>query len=259
MNFVYKVSIARLFYAIAIIALGVQHFLFKDFIAGRAPAWPKDLAGQVLLAYITGSILILGGVATLIQKNARAALTIVGILILLWAGLRNLYAVLVALDYGGLLTNTCKALSLGFGAFVIAQTFAPEKESAGFTRFIRTMAQAGRYALGLFLFIAGIQHFLFADFVKFLIPAWIPAPLLWTYLSGIALFIAGLAILTGVKASLAANLAGIMVFSWLLVLHIPRAIAEANQNEETAVLEALAFSGLLFAVAVLLDTKRRSK
>jgi hypothetical protein len=39
-----------------------------------------------------------------------------------------------------------------------------------------------------------------------------------------------------------------MVFTWVLVLHIPRAISMNDRNEWTAVLEALAFSGIAFAL-----------
>ena len=49
---------------------------------------------------------------------------------------------------------------------------------------------------------------------------------------------------------LAAALVGAMIFTWLLVLHIPRGITMRNQNEWTAVLEALAFSGIAFALVV---------
>jgi cytochrome c oxidase assembly factor CtaG len=43
-------------------------------------------------------------------------------------------------------------------------------------------------------------------------------------------------------------LVGAMIFTWLLVLHIPRGITMNDQNEWTAVLEALAFSGIAFAL-----------
>ena len=51
---------------------------------------------------------------------------------------------------------------------------------------------------------------------------------------------------------LAATLSGVMIFLWVVVLHIPRAVAAtdaARANETTAVFEALAFSGLGFVLA----------
>lgn len=39
-----------------------------------------------------------------------------------------------------------------------------------------------------------------------------------------------------------------MIFIWLLILHIPRAVSKHNQNEWTAVVEAFAFSAIAFAL-----------
>jgi hypothetical protein len=40
-----------------------------------------------------------------------------------------------------------------------------------------------------------------------------------------------------------------MIFIWVVILHIPRAVAMRNSNETTAVFEALAFSGVAFILA----------
>ena len=34
--------IGRLFFAAGLIALGVEHFVFREFITGRAPRWPES-------------------------------------------------------------------------------------------------------------------------------------------------------------------------------------------------------------------------
>ena len=50
-------------------------------------------------------------------------------------------------------------------------------------------------------------------------------------------------------AALAGTLLGTMLFVWVLVLHIPRAVADpygAIGNEWTSVFQALAFSGVAF-------------
>jgi uncharacterized membrane protein len=242
-------SAPRAFYAFALIAFGIQHFLAGDFIAGRAPAWPVGLPGQLLFAYATGSLLILTGLAVLVNKKARLALSVAGLLILTWAALRNIYGIALNPEYGGLLTNNFKALSIGAGAFIVADAL-PNDDSPSLEKLIRSMAIAGKYLLGLFLLIAGVQHFLFSEFVKFLIPTWIPGDLFWTYFSAIALIAAGIGLISGIKTSLAALLAGWMIFAWVFLLHLPRVIVIANQNEWTSVFEALAVSGLLFLIYV---------
>jgi len=67
---------------------------------------------------------------------------------------------------------------------------------------------------------------------------------------GIAFIATTLSILSGVKARLAATLLGIMFFTWVFILHLPRVIAAStNGNEWTSLLVALAMSGGSWIVA----------
>jgi uncharacterized membrane protein YphA (DoxX/SURF4 family) len=79
------------------------------------------------------------------------------------------------------------------------------------------------------------------------VPGWIPWPYFWTYFAGSALIAGGVGIVINVKRRLAAFLLGLAIFSWFIVLHIPRAIADphsGNGNEWTSVFEAFGFSGI---------------
>jgi uncharacterized membrane protein YphA (DoxX/SURF4 family) len=248
-----QVKVLRAFYAIPLIAFGIQHFLFGSFITGRAFAWPASFPGQAPFAYAAGLLFIITGIAVLANFKPRLALTLSGIIILAWAGLRNIYGLMLNPEYGGLLTNLFKALTLGTSAFIVADSFSESDDASVRDPLIVRLAQVGRYTVALFLVVAGLQHFLFAEFVKFLIPAWIPGGLFWTYFSAVALIAAGLGIIIGVKARLAALCAAWMIFAWVFLLHLPRALAEQNQNEWTAIFEALAVSGVLFLVARSLE------
>lgn len=236
--------IARLFYAAALLAFGIQHFIFGFFIAGRPMPWPSELPGELVVAYVSGAILILTGITIIINKKAVEALIATAIVILLWAGLRNVIHVVTTFDTGGSLTNMGKALTLGSAALLVARSIEPTSKKR-----VLSLAFLCRYFTGLFLLVSGIQHFMYADFVKFLVPSWIPAPLFFTYFSGAALCAAGLGLLTGIQAKFAATLAGWMILIWFCVLHVPRAIENNNQNEWTAVFEALVVSGILFLIA----------
>jgi uncharacterized membrane protein len=247
-------KVARVFYAIALIAWGVQHFIFGFFIAGRPMPWPAGLPGEAIIAYTSGALLIVTGGAIIANQKATRPLMAVSIMILLWCGLRDLIFVIINLDYGGNLTNVGKALTIGSAAMLIATTYKSESGDYSSNKKIFVIAPLCQYFTGAFLLISGVQHFLFAEFVKFLMPTWIPGATFWTYFAGVALAAAGLGLITGIKAKLAATMAGWMVFIWLLVLHIPRAVTGQNQNEWTAVFEALAVSGTLF---VLSDTIKK--
>jgi len=57
---------------------------------------------------------------------------------------------------------------------------------------------------------------------------------------------------TGTIGRDVALLLGLMLFFWVFMLHIPRAIADphsGNGNEWASVFEALAFSGIAFLIA----------
>jgi uncharacterized membrane protein YphA (DoxX/SURF4 family) len=86
-----------------------------------------------------------------------------------------------------------------------------------------------------------------------LVPSWIPGHLFWTYFTGTALIAGGVGLCIGRTARLAAALLGFIIFIWVLVLHVPRAIADLHgANEWTSVFQALAMSGIAFILAASL-------
>jgi uncharacterized membrane protein len=246
----------RIFFAISLVAFGIQQFIYGDFVPGRAPAWPAAIPGRLVWAYFSGAILIAAGAAILSGKKARWAPILTGTMILLWAFLRHLPE-LAADPYGSALTNTGKSLALFGGAFAVAGSLpASEGKVAGvFSGIINSKDRfiyLGQVCLGIFMITSGIQHFLFARFVATLVPTWIPGPYFWTYFAGVALIAGGAGLLLPQTVRLAAALTGLMIFLWVLLLHIPRAMAATgaqNRNEWTAVFEALAFSGIAFVIA----------
>lgn len=117
--------------------------------------------------------------------------------------------------------------------------------------FLEKIIPAGKYFFAVTMLLFGYSHFLYRDFVVTLVPNWIPGHLFWTYFAGAALMAGGLGIILNIKRHLAANLLGIAVFIWFIILHIPRAVADphsGNGNEITSVFEALSFSGIAFLI-----------
>ena len=251
-----KISIrsGTLFYAIALLAWGIQHLILGDFLAGRAPTWPAGLAGKLFFSYSSGILLIISGLAIIMGQKAKLAAIGSGMMILLWAGIRNIFELLKTLDYGLILTTTNKALSIGFGDLLIASTIDVDKSTnplqSSIDKTVEKLSHFAPFFIGFFLFASGVQHFLFVDFVTSLVPAWIPGAEFWTYFSAVALMAAGFALITGIQRKIAASLSGWMIFTWMIILHLPRALGvNGNSNEWTSVFEALAFSGLLFIIA----------
>lgn len=235
---------------LALVALGVANFVVGDFVAGRAPAWPGGMPGQHVWAYLTGLVLVGAGLCVVTRRGAvRAALTAAA-LIFVWAFLRQLSPALQDQQFGGEWTKLGKALTFSGGLVGVAGSFILarlESHDADIRR-AWSMRAVGRLSLGAFLVASGVQHFLFTPFVATLVPAWIPNPTFWTYFAGVALVAGGIGLVLAATSRLAATLVGLMVFTWFVVLHIPRAMAMHNQNEWTAVIEAFAVSGIALAL-----------
>jgi uncharacterized membrane protein len=250
-----RYEVGRILVAIGFVGFGYLQFRYRDFVTGRPPAWPEGLPGQGIIAVLTGILFVAFGISIVAKKKVTALGVSAAIVIILGATLRDIYVVLSQLEYGGLLTNMGKALTFTGGALLLADLGRSDSESF-FNKMARHGSLVARYFIGFFLFAAGVQHFLFAPFVKTLVPSWIPGDLFWTYFAGVALAAAGLGLLTGIQKQRAATLAGWMVFIWVLVLHIPRGFEYNNANEWIAVCEATAVSGILFVLSSAPGNKR---
>jgi uncharacterized membrane protein len=152
---------------------------------------------------------------------------------------------------GFMWTNPAKAVALAvgillLGSIVQAPSRNPPQTSDRASVFPSLLAAV---SLGIFLVIGGIQHFVYAGFVIDLVPPWMPLQTFWTYFTGIALIAGGIGVVVPRTARLAGFLTSIMIFTWVVVLHIPRAVETSSAFETAGALEALALSGvaLLFA------------
>jgi uncharacterized membrane protein len=248
----YPIQASRLFYATALLAWSVQNFILGNNVAGR----PLLAAENSILAYAAGVVLAIAALSINFNVKPRFGAALAGFGILLWAGVPNIYMTISNLDYGYMLTSMNKALTFGFGGLLVAHSYPDESKGLPqFNKVVDTLGPLSIFVTGFFLLASGIQHFLFAGFVKNLIPTWIPGSLFFTYFSGVALLAAGIGMITGIQRKLACELAALMVFIWVFALHLPRAIGEGNANEWTAVFEALAVSGLLVLSASLISKR----
>ena len=128
-------------------------------------------------------------------------------------------------------TSALKTLALSGGAWLVAAT------ATSSVRVRLLMAGAGRIFFAAFLVLCAIQHFIWASAVAGLVPAWISHRLFWTYVAGTALAAGAVGILIPKTRRLAGGLTGIMIFSWVFLVHLPRAIqffGAQSGNETTA-------------------------
>ena len=116
------IPIGRIFYAIGLIGIGIQHFIFADFITVVLAYWPAFIPGRPYWAYAVGAALIAAGVAILFGIRAGKVAAALG-----WA-----FLALVVLDQiprqlatrpGNLAAWTVafKALTMCGGAWVVVR------------------------------------------------------------------------------------------------------------------------------------------
>jgi uncharacterized membrane protein YphA (DoxX/SURF4 family) len=256
------VTTGRIFFALAQIVVGFELFYFRQFVPMVEPLWAQAIPGLAFWVYLVGILLIVAGGAILTGIKARLAATLLAGLFLLSFVLLQVPGKVIAGDTSlGGWTIPLKALTMAGCALVVAGTFPPT--GPGMDRrnpigWLEKLIPYGMYALAIQVILFGIDHFLYATPIATLVPAWIPGHLFWTYFAGVALIASGVGMIAGVKARLAATLLGAMILIWVLVLHIPRAIADPYSgigNELTSAFEALAKSGVAFILGETMSSR----
>jgi uncharacterized membrane protein len=108
----------------------------------------------------------------------------------------------------------------------------------------------GRLFYTIPMAVFGAEHFTSTRFIMRIVPSWIPAHRFWVYLVGTALLAAAICITVKRMAALAALLLGIMLFLFVLLMHIPNVVANpGNRILWVVALRDTAFSGGAIAFA----------
>lgn len=233
----------RVLLGLMVCAFGVQHIMNGHLEPGffLPQAWSAPLP---IVADLLGAILIVDGLALLIPAFAqRAAIALVAII---GAGLvafnvPNVPAVFVG---GTARTRVLEPLAIAAVALIVAALLGNGTERD------RTLARIGARIYAFTLIVFGVQHFLYAEFLAALVPAWLPFHIVFVYVTGAAFIAAGIAIGANAMARIAAQSIALMFGLWALILHLPRATGPQTTGGEWASLFiAIAMCGCALIVA----------
>jgi uncharacterized membrane protein len=97
---------------------------------------------------------------------------------------------------------------------------------------MRKLAHTGKWLYASAFAIFGIQHFMYADFVATLVPAWMPWHLFLAYLTGTAFIAAALSIIINKYVKLSCTLLSLLLALFVLLLHIPN-LSSHPQNAKS--------------------------
>ncbi len=244
----FETAIGRRLFALTIAAFGVQCLIFSEFVPSLEPRL-AFLVHPIPWAWVNGVFLTLCAVSLLADRSARTGALLVA----------GFFFLAVVLLHGPPLIANLKnqaddalhTLALGAAALVLAAGVRlPPSAGRSWDRAVERGGVLGRLCFGLCLVGFGVMHFVFFRFTADFIPAWIPQHGFWAAATGVAQIAAGLAVLSGVVARLAATLAAAMYASWVLIVHLPRVMAKpASHSEWTDLFTAAALCAAALLVA----------
>lgn len=254
-------TIGRICFGLGVLGSGVLQIAIGGFVR-LVPRLPPWVPAQPMLAYLIGAVLVALGLAILAGRLVRPAATVLAVMLL--AMLALLYPPTFfnpdidrPFFRGFMWTAPLKALALVGGALLVAGRWPDGTPGlAWMGRGIGSWERIGHVPLAAFLVVCGLQHFAYRAFVDGMVPAWIPpGQRFWTYFTGVALIAGGAGILVPRTARLAGTLSGLMIGLWVVLLHVPRALAgPAHANETAGIFEALALSGVALLSARPVET-----
>lgn len=211
-------------YACGAILLGAVTFYFGGFAMQWQPV-PKGLGQHLPLVYLSGALLLGGGAALLSRKLERAGALTLTVFYGLWVVALHLPLAFASAGHIGAWNGPAEITFLTSGGLALLSA------GAGATR--HTLSIVARLLAGASAIVFGCAHFNYIDFTASMVPAWIPpSQVFWAWATGAGHLAAGLALVSGIQARLAATLLAGMMASFVVLLHIPHVIHAPDQHVE---------------------------
>jgi len=244
-----KYSLGRYVYGLATIGSGICALVWHNYDALAA------VPHRGILTYILATIEILGGVAVLSPRTARAGAVALGAIYFFFALLGVPLIIKHPLIYNnfGNFFEQFSYVSSALILYACSGPIAPARTS--------TLAQIGYYSFGICVVSFGLEQLFYLSATASLVPKWIPpGQMFWAIATTAAFALAAIALLTGVMALLASRLNTAMLVGFLLLVWLPALFANhhsfVNWSEG---LETLAIAASAWIVADFLGRRRSAE
>ena len=264
------IKTGRLFFSLSIIAYGIQQIVILDFRPQILPAFPAWAHEYSIFPIVTGVIMVAVGLATsgilkVAEDNKKKIFLYLGCYFLALIVLSHIPYLLFVyphkLSHLGSWGDALKELAFSGSAFIMTSSFQGNSSPAIKNNFFASLSgklnTIGRIFFCTTIILFGCNHFVYD--ISAMVPKWYGMPMFWSYLGGVALIGAGIAILFKIFLQPVALLLALMLFLWFISLHVPNAIADPYVGRGNRIVSA--FDALLFcgAALVLSQSGKQSK
>jgi uncharacterized membrane protein len=248
-------SVGHAVFAATLIALGILGLINSNFAAVWQPV-PKGVPAHEVLGYLCAFLTLTCGIGLLWQRTALPAARVLLAYLLLWSLLMNLPDIFHAPTTFGSWYGFCEATVMVAAALALCTLFAADREShtLGFATGDKSLRIA-RVLFGLALIYFGVGHFAFLKETVADVPGWLPWHMACAYFTGSTFIVAGLAVLIGLYARLAAALSTLQIGLFVLLVWIP-IIAAAGPKSAFQWSETVISWALMAAAWVVSDSYR---
>ena len=260
------VWLSRKAYALSFIGVGIQQLVYGAIAGTFVPDDRMHFAGAQLLAYVWGALFVLAGVAMLAGWNAsKVSLATAGVFLALDLFLQLPYYLLTGpynlLEWSGVVQEGAWAgasliFAGSYGSYGDTETHGLRPSGpppGGVSGLVARLIPIGPVLFAIMFIVYGTDHFVYPALVSKLVPGWIGGAMFWTYFAGAALIGAGICIILRVRVPLVANLLGLMIILWCIMLHIPNSIRDPSANgglEVSRAITTFGYAGICFLLAV---------